>query len=319
MIPPPITSSRSGTDSGDSASVESITRGSSGLARELRRLRAGGDDAVLKRDLALADAQRRRAGEARRSVHDLDLALLGEPVEPFREPVDDGCLPADQRRDVDRRVAESDAVRGHLLGLGDHSRGVQQRLGGDAADVQAHAAEAFVALDERDPQSEVRGAERRRVAADPGAEDDHLEVAIAVGGGGRCGRRGLALDGGVRARVGGFGLARPGTVGLERHQHAPLRYAVPDRDAQLRDRAGARCRHVHRRLIGLERDERVLDRDLVARRDVDLDHRDIGEVADVGDAYFRRRHNSARRRSDRTVTRKATNRAAAAPSITRWS
>ena len=52
--------------------------------------------------------QRRRAGEPRRSVHDLDLALLGEPVEPFREPVDDRCLPADQRRDVDRRVAERD-------------------------------------------------------------------------------------------------------------------------------------------------------------------------------------------------------------------
>ena len=47
--------------------------------------------------------------------------------------------------------------------------------------------------------------------------------------------------------------------------------------------AGERGRHVHRRLVGLERQQRVVDRDGVSGRDVDLDDRDVGEVADVRD------------------------------------
>ena len=76
--------------------------------------------------------------------------------------------------EVDLGLAEADPVLGHLLGLGDHPRGVQQRLGGDAADVQAHAAERLVALDQHRLQPEVGGAEGRRVAAGTGADHDHL-------------------------------------------------------------------------------------------------------------------------------------------------
>ena len=52
--------------------------------------------------------------------------------------------------------------------------------------------------------------------------------------------------------------------------------------------------HVHRRLVGLERDQRVLGGDRVADRDEDLDHGHVGEVADVRDLDLRsvrsRRH-----------------------------
>ena len=52
---------------------------------------------------------------------------------------------------------------------------------------------------------------------------------------------------------------------------------------ELADHAGERRGHVHRRLVGLEREQRVVERDRVARRDVDLDDRDVLEVADVRD------------------------------------
>ena len=42
-------------------------------------------------------------------------------------------------------------------------------------------------------------------------------------------------------------------------------------------------------------------RDLVARRDEDLDDRDVGEVADVGDLDLERAHSSTLRRSASTL------------------
>ena len=68
---------------------------------------------------------------------------------------------------------------GGLLGVGEHAREVQQRLGGDAADVEADAAEALVALDEHGLQAEVGGAEGGGVAAGARADDDDID-AIAV-------------------------------------------------------------------------------------------------------------------------------------------
>ena len=49
---------------------------------------------------------------------------------------------------------------------------------------------------------------------------------------------------------------------LERQDQAPHRDLVPDLHLQLLDDAGGRRGHVHRRLVGLERDQRVLGRDL---------------------------------------------------------
>jgi hypothetical protein len=44
-----------------------------------------------------------------------------------------------------------------------------------------------------------------------------------------------------------------------------------------------RRRHVHRRLVGLERYERILDGDGVADRHENLDYRNLTEVPDVRD------------------------------------
>ena len=55
---------------------------------------------------------------------------------------------------------------------------------------------------------------------------------------------------------------------------AAHRERVPDLDLQLLDDAGGRRGHVHRGLVGLEGDQRVLGRDLIARGDEDLDDRE---------------------------------------------
>jgi hypothetical protein len=69
---------------------------------------------------------------------------------------------------------------------------VQERLGRDAPDVQAHAAERLVALDHDDVEAEVGRAERGGVPARTGAEDEHagVDVAALVRVGGAAGGRG---------------------------------------------------------------------------------------------------------------------------------
>jgi hypothetical protein len=67
----------------------------------------------------------------------------------------------------------------------DDFRRVQEGLGRDAAHVEAHPAEHGPALDERDLESQIRGAERRGVAAGTRAEHDEIERTGGSGGSGR--------------------------------------------------------------------------------------------------------------------------------------
>ena len=173
-----------------------------------------------------------------------------------------------------------------------------------------------MALDQHGLEPEVGGAERGGVAAGAGAEHDHVGLDVGVG-------RGLGL-GAARAAAASAAGALPSSEALpsasapsSMQDQAPHRDRVPDLHLQLLDDARGRRGHVHRRLVGLERDQRVLGRDLVARGDEDLDDRDVGEVADVRDLDLD--HSSTLRMSSRMVTRYFTKRAAAAPSITRWS
>ena len=56
--------------------------------------------------------------------------------------------------------------------------GVEQGLGGDAADVEAGAAQRLAALDAGGLQPELRGPDRGDIAARPGADHDHVEVSL---------------------------------------------------------------------------------------------------------------------------------------------
>jgi hypothetical protein len=60
-----------------------------------------------------------------------------------------------------------------------HRCHVQQRLAGNAAHVQAHAAQLGVALHQNDLQTQVGGAEGGAVAA--GAAAQHQHVAVQIG------------------------------------------------------------------------------------------------------------------------------------------
>ena len=92
---------------------------------------------------------------------------------------------------------------------------------------------------------------------------------------GRSGRRLLLLH---QRRGSG---ARP----VARAQHEDRRALadlVADLDQHLADGARRRRGHVQRRLVRLQRQQRVLGVDLVTGRHVHLDDRDVAEVADVG-------------------------------------
>jgi hypothetical protein len=131
--------------------------------------------------------------------------------------------------------------------------------------------------------------------------------------------RGLLDDALLRGRAARRRAAAVRGGALEEEDHRALGDRVADVDAQLLHRAGLRRGNVHRRLVRLQRDQRILGRHLVARRDVHLDDRHIGEVADVGDADLDRHYRSPLRMSDSTPARCVAKRAASAPSITRWS
>ncbi len=81
----------------------------------------------------------------------------------------------------------------------------------------------------------------------------------------------------------GFGAAAAaGLLGVQGQNDDALGDFVTQLDAQLLDHARERGRHLHRRLVALQRDQRVLRLDCIAGLDHDFDHRDILEVADIG-------------------------------------
>ena len=308
-MPPPITSSRFGTVPSSSAPVECTIRSSSGSApSEAASTRR--DDAVVKRDRAILDLHGVRTGQPRGAVHHFDLTLPREPAEPVGQLRHDRLLPVAQPVEVHLWRAKRDPALAHLLRLGDHARGVEERLGGDAADVQAHAPEALVALDQHGLQARNRRPGTRRCTRrDPPRSPPP---------GRRFDRPGRG-EGGSRTRhrwSRGFRCgSRRDHRSLQRQQHAALGDAIADFTLSCLTTPGGRGRDVHRRLVGLERDERVLERDLVAWRDMDLDHRDVREVPDVRDpdlgaltaapgadrsAPSRGRRRSARRRRRRS-------------------
>ena len=229
-MPPPTISMRLGSH----RQLERAGRGDDarvvlGHERQLHRLRAGGDDRAREAD------RRRAAGgevdddvvgvaEAAVAGDDRDLAHLGHLRQAAGEPADDLVLVRDELGE-DRPVGapKLDADGAEVRDLVDHRGDVQHRLRRDAADVEADAAERRVALDQHDLEAEVGGAERGRVAARAGAEDEQVadrgrrrrtrrarppargRVAARRGAGaaparGRRGGRGGAAAGGCRLR-----------------------------------------------------------------------------------------------------------------------
>jgi hypothetical protein len=112
--------------------------------------------------------------QLRRSLDDLDLVLLHQEGDALvhlgrdaARPLDDGV---EVKRGAGRRQAVVLQVRQALVFLA----GLQQRLGGDAAPVQADAAQ-ILTLDDGRLQTQLAGADGGDIAARAGADHDEVE------------------------------------------------------------------------------------------------------------------------------------------------
>ncbi len=259
----------------------------------------------------------------------VDLALFGQAGQPAGEPGDDAVLPAAQGVEVDGGGGEGQPGVGHLLGFGDHLGGVQQRLGRDAADVEAHPAQRAAGVDHDDLACRGRRRGTRRCSRParrraPGPRRARRPWSRCTG---RARPTGAAArswpDGGARRRPVPrrrrqlllracpvpatphrprcpAGWLVTDSFGAAPHPAAPAtstvpitvpsRHRVTDRQGQRDDRPGDRRRHVEGGLVALQGQQRVFGRHGVARGDEDLDDRDVGEVADVRDADLLRGH-----------------------------
>jgi hypothetical protein len=119
--------------------------------------------------------------KATAAVHRGDLVLAEQQADAAGEGIDDLVFARQHGGDVDRHILYGDAVFAELVQRAlVILRGLKQRLGGDAADVQAGAPEAGLALgvlplvDADGVESELRRADRRSVAAGAGA--NHRDV-----------------------------------------------------------------------------------------------------------------------------------------------
>ena len=259
-MPPPITSRRPGRSGSSSAPVESMMRGSSG--------RTG--SAIGSEPAAMMHCSKRNALRlARRCVTSMTCGLRNWPVprststlrclaSPASPPVElrhDLVLPVAQLGEIELRRAELDAVRGHRARLIDDLGRVQQRLGRNAADVQAHAAERRPAIDQRDLQARDRRREtrpysrrgRRRARAAAYCASARVPARARSAGAGAARLRGGSLGIGAvgRSRLGSSialagrsGRASPHAAALDARQHAyPARPCSPVRDQRPRRRA----------------------------------------------------------------------------------
>src|SRR5690606_34570209 len=98
-----------------------------------------------------------------------------EKLDPAGEVLHDLALARHHRLEVELRAGDPDTVRGEMVpGLGVALGRVQERLRGDAADVETGPAQGASAFDAGRAHAELRGADGGDIAAGSGA--DHHEV-----------------------------------------------------------------------------------------------------------------------------------------------
>ena len=145
--------------------------------------RSGGDDHVL--GLYVVDrAVRLRfdrdlfgSTERRLAVGELDAVRFEERLDAADVGVDDVVLELRDAFAVDFGARDLEADRVGVFDVADHLADVQQRLGRDAAPVQADAAD-LVAIEADDLLAELAEPDRGVIAAGPRADDDGIELVL---------------------------------------------------------------------------------------------------------------------------------------------
>ena len=139
--------------------------------------RAGGHDDGLGRNEFGAVGQRRfhgaRAGQPASALEDRYAARLQEALDAAAELANHAVLTPDHRGVVRGHVLDPDAEAGRLLGELEDLGAAEEGLGGDAAAVQADAAEA-VGIDQNDLRVQRGCAQGRHVAAGTAAKHTYV-------------------------------------------------------------------------------------------------------------------------------------------------
>ena len=138
----------------------------------------------------------------------LHLVLLEQVADALLQLVGDAAAAADDLGEVDLQVVERDAALGGFgADLADEAAVFEQRLGRDAAPVEAGAAEVFL-LDAEDALFELPGADGGRVTGGAAADDDDVEVVALSGWSGAAGDFALGRRGAAWLRRGLAGSRR---------------------------------------------------------------------------------------------------------------
>ncbi len=77
---------------------------------------------------------------------------------------------------------------------------------------------------------------------------------------------------------------------VQSNDRAALADLVADTNKNFRDFSLLRRRHIHRRLVAFERDQRIVDFHFVARLHLNFDNRHVVEITDVGHLDVYERH-----------------------------
>ena len=108
--------------------------------------------------------------------HGVDLVLLQQERDAVDIALNALVLEGEHGGKVEARL-HLDAHGGEAVaGLGVSLAGMQQRLGRDAADIEAGAAMGGALLHHRDLHAELRGADGADIAAGSGADDDQIKL-----------------------------------------------------------------------------------------------------------------------------------------------
>ena len=149
-------------------------------ARKPRHVRAGSDDDRLACDRlapAVGGGHLDLAGpdDAPSALKRVDLVFLEQERDALDVAIDALVLELHHGSEIELRLAELDAhlveqVAGLFVALGR----VQQRLRGNASDIEAGTAEGVVLLHHRHLHAELGGADGADIAAGAGADDDEV-------------------------------------------------------------------------------------------------------------------------------------------------
>ncbi len=141
---------------------------------------SGRDDDVVVGDLfgravGLGDRDRLRPGEGAAAVVFDDLVLLHQEVDALDAAVRDDARAVPRLAEVDRELTRDAEEVGLVVQRVRELRILQERLGGDAAHVEAHTAPVLL-LDDGGGQAELRAANCGDVTARTCTEDDDIVV-----------------------------------------------------------------------------------------------------------------------------------------------